>query len=433
LRTDVSRNIEDVKTFTSKLIEWSKSIDDVVFLDSNQTRDLHSSYDAILAVDALTALKTNVGDALKQLEEYQQNTNDWIFGYLSYDLKNEIENLNSQNEDGLNFPALYFFQPKKIFFIKGNVITCSYLRMVDEEIDNDFEEILNQALTENISEENIKIQSKLSRTDYIEKVNQALAHIHRGDIYEMNFCQEFFIEQHSLDPEACFRQLNHKARAPFTCFFKHENLYAIGSSPERYLKKQGKQIISQPIKGTAKRDSNPDLDFKLKNSLKSNPKEISENVMIVDLVRNDLSKVAHKGSVNVDELCEVYTYKQVHQMVSTISAQLREDVGLAEVFKATFPMGSMTGAPKISAMQIIEDLESTKRGLYSGCIGYISPEFDFDFNVVIRSILHNSTTKYTSLIVGSAITQAAKPELEYEECFVKAKALIEVLKGNVVL
>jgi para-aminobenzoate synthetase component 1 len=428
LRTEVIKNIEDTEHFTSKILEWAKTFDDIVFLDSNENRDLHSSFEKVLAVEAFTALKTNTGNALEQLEEYQYTTKDWIFGYLSYDLKNEIENLSSNNEDRLEFPELYFFQPKKLFFIKDDTLIFSYLRMVDDEIEDDFEAILKQEVKEDNHPQNIEIKTVLSRSKYIEKVKDILAHIHRGDIYEMNFCQEFFVENHEFNTIECFKALNRIAQAPFTCYFRHENLFAIGSSPERFLKKQGCRILSQPIKGTAKRDINPETDELLKRQLKSNPKEISENVMIVDLVRNDLSKIAKKGSVNVDELCGIYSFKQVHQMISTISAELKEDISFSDILEATFPMGSMTGAPKLSAMEIIEDLESTKRGLYSGCIGYITPEFDFDFNVVIRSILHNSKNKYTSLMVGSAITQASLPELEYEECLVKVKALVEVIK-----
>lgn len=430
MRTLVSQKIDDIPAFTSKLLEWAKNFEDVLYLDSNQAKDINSSYDAILAVEAFTALKINNENALKQIEEYQKTTQDWLFGFLSYDLKNEIEDLVSYNDDNLEFPELYFFQPKKIFFINGNDLIFCYLRMVEDEIQEDIERILNQEIKTSVASLDVKIQSKISHSTYIQKVNEALAHIQRGDIYEMNFCQEFFVEAHDLNPLECFKKLNEVAQAPFTCFMRHENKYALGSSPERFIRKKGNKIISQPIKGTAKRDLNILKDNELKAQLKSDPKEISENVMIVDLVRNDLSKIAKKGSVNVDELCEIYSYKQVHQMVSTISAELKENIGLSDILKATFPMGSMTGAPKVSAMQIIENLESTKRGLYSGCIGYITPEFDFDFNVVIRSILHNAEKKYTSLMVGSAITQASTPEMEYEECLVKAKALMEVLNAN---
>lgn len=166
----------------------------------------------------------------------------------------------------------------------------------------------------------------------------------------------------------------------------------------------------------------------LKNDLAKDEKERSENIMIVDLVRNDLSKTAVKGSVKVEELCKVYSFDQVHQMISTVTSQIEENTHPIDVIKSTFPMGSMTGAPKISAMKIIENLEETKRGLYSGAVGYITPRGDFDFNVVIRSILYNHTQKYISFSVGSAITSKSDPLKEYEECLVKAKAMHEVLQ-----
>jgi len=430
LRTEKSRHINDVKGFVRKLLEWSKAFDDVVFLDSNQTKDKYSSFDFIMAVDAFTALKTNADLGLDALEDYQRTTRDWIFGHISYDIKNDIEDLNSKNDDGLDFPDLYFFQPKKIIFIKDNVLTSLYLKMVDDDIDKDLDEILNTASPPDGAPDDIQIQSKLSQLEYVNIVNQVLSHIHRGDIYEMNFCQEFYVKNHRIQPEQCFENLNQIARAPFTCFYKHEHLFAIGSSPERFLKKSGSKLISQPIKGTAKRHNDSEVDKNYKLKLQQDPKEVAENVMIVDLVRNDLSKIAKKNSVEVEELCRIYSFKQVHQMISTVSADMNSEAGLKDIIQATFPMGSMTGAPKVSAMQIIENLESTKRGLYSGCIGYITPEFDFDFNVVIRSILHNASRQYTSLMVGSAITHQSIPENEYAECLVKAKALMEVLKNE---
>lgn len=428
MRTTKTFNIADIESFKAKLLEWSKSFQDVVYLDSNNFKDNYSSYDAVLAIDAFTALKTNSGTAIDQLEEYQKTTKDWIFGYLAYDLKNEIEKLSSHNDDALKFPELYFFQPQKIIFIKGEIVECQYLKMVDDELNFDIYEIQNFNYTSIIEENTSKIEAKISKVEYIEKIDHVLNHIKRGDIYEMNFCQEFYLKNHNLNAEKCFQNLNTISKPPFACYFKHEHLYAVGASPERFIKKKGNKIISQPIKGTAKRDEDFDADEELKIDLQKNQKEISENVMIVDLVRNDLSKVAKKSSVHVEELCKIYSYEQVHQMISTISAELDNEVTLGDLLRASFPMGSMTGAPKISAMQIIEDLESTKRGLYSGCIGYITPEFDFDFNVVIRSILHNKRKKYTSLMVGSAITQKSEPEKEYEECLLKAKALFEVLK-----
>ena len=201
----------------------------------------------------------------------------------------------------------------------------------------------------------------------------------------------------------------------------------MSASPERYLKKVGNQLISQPIKGTARRFADAVLDAQAKEQLSTDPKERSENIMIVDLVRNDLSRTAAKGSVQVEELCAIYSFEQVHQMISTITSEMLPEYKAVDALQTTFPMGSMTGAPKISAMQIIEQLEETKRGLYSGAVGYFTPEGDFDFNVVIRSILYNEQNQYVSFSVGSAITALSVPENEYEECLVKAKAMREVL------
>lgn len=212
-------------------------------------------------------------------------------------------------------------------------------------------------------------------------------------------------------------------------FLKLNDKYLMSASPERYIKKEGTKIISQPIKGTAKREDDFILDSILKNNLVTDQKERSENVMIVDLVRNDLSQTATKGSVKVEELCKIYTFDQVHQMISTVTSQVAENTHPIDIIKSTFPMGSMTGAPKISAMKIIETLEETKRGLYSGAVGYISPSGDFDFNVVIRSILYNASNKYVSYSVGGAITAKSDPLNEYEECLLKAKAMRTVLES----
>jgi para-aminobenzoate synthetase component 1 len=206
--------------------------------------------------------------------------------------------------------------------------------------------------------------------------------------------------------------------------------FLLSASPERFIKKVGKKIISQPIKGTARRGANEEEDKQIKHHLFNDPKERAENIMIVDLVRNDLSRTADKGSVIVEELCGIYTFPQVHQMISTVVSELREDVHFIEAIRQCFPMGSMTGAPKVRAMKLIEKYESTKRGLFSGAVGYITPEGDFDFNVVIRSILYNARNHYLSFMVGGAITMQAEAEKEYEECMLKAKAIMRVLKDE---
>ena len=257
-----------------------------------------------------------------------------------------------------------------------------------------------------------------------------LEHIHRGDIYEANFCMEFYAENAQIEPLEIYQKLNTISEPPFAAYFKNNFQYLLSASPERYLRKEGLKVISQPIKGTARRSFDLEQDEQLKSDLAQNEKERSENIMIVDLVRNDLSQTATKGSVQVEELCQIYTFKQVHQMISTIVSEVENTTSPIEILRTTFPMGSMTGAPKISAMQIIEELEETKRGLYSGAVGYFTPNGDFDFNVVIRSILYNSENQYLSFSVGSAITSQAIPENEYEECLLKAKAMFEVLQSK---
>ncbi|MFD0975827.1 anthranilate synthase component I family protein [Salinimicrobium gaetbulicola] len=431
MRISKTIKIDNVPAFKSALLRWAGQFSEVVWLDSNDYHLQHSQFDAVLAVDAFTAIETEASEAFERLQEYQISTADWIFGYLAYDLKNDVEKLSSKNFDGLNFPDLYFFQPKKLFLIKGDEVEIKYLRLVDDEVEEDFEEIRGLISSEGSSEGNpgnsLKLHPRISEKEYLRKVQEMLDHIQRGDIYEANFCQEFYSEEAEIDPLETYKKLNAISNPPFATYIRLYDKYLLSASPERYLQKTGGTVISQPIKGTARRSSNENEDRKLAMQLEQDPKERSENVMIVDLVRNDLSKTAEKGSVEVEELCKVYTFQQVHQMISTVKAQVNESIPSVEILKSTFPMGSMTGAPKVSAMKIIEELEETKRGVYSGAVGYFTPTGDFDFNVVIRSILYNATHKYVSFSVGGAITSKSIPENEYKECLIKAKAMLEVL------
>jgi para-aminobenzoate synthetase component 1 len=431
LRTKITRFIAHPEVFKQQLLVWSEQFREVVFMDSNSEYNLqqrYSSYDCVLAVDALTSLKTDYHNAFEDLLQYQQISRDWLFGYLTYDIKNAVEALESKNFDGLDFPDLYFFQPKKLFLLQGNTLEIQYLNLCDEEVESDFESILNSQLEPAQAQLPIAVSQRIAKDAYLDKVNTMLEHIHRGDIYEANFCMEFYVEEAIVQPLALYQKLNAISQPPFAVYFKNNDAHLLCASPERYLRKQGNKVISQPIKGTAKRYAETDLDEKAKRELSENPKERSENIMIVDLVRNDLSHTASKGTVEVEELCAVYSYQQVHQMVSTVVSEVANNLSPIAILRTTFPMGSMTGAPKISAMKLIEELEETKRGLYSGAVGYFAPNGDFDFNVVIRSLLYNSTNRYLSFSVGSAITSQAVAEQEYEECLLKAKAMFEVLR-----
>ncbi|WP_017495482.1 anthranilate synthase component I family protein [Flavobacterium sp. WG21] len=428
MRVTIYKDISDPEHFKQQLLSWSQQFREVVFLDSNSYPQEYSSFDFVLAVDAFTSLKTDFHNAFEDLKQYQQTTKDWLFGYLSYDLKNDTENLASLNFDGLDFPDLFFFQPKKIFIVKENKLEIQYLLLCDDELEEDYEEIVNSEYDAFETVSAIEVKQRISKEAYVEKVNKMLEHIHVGDMYEANFCMEFFAENTEINPLEKFRKLDAISQAPFAVFFKNHKQYLLSASPERYLKKVGETLISQPIKGTSKRFSDPVEDEKSKQFLASDPKERAENIMITDLVRNDLSHTAQKGSVEVTELCKIYSFLQVHQMISTITSKIDPQYSPIDVLRTTFPMGSMTGAPKISVMKIIENVEETKRGLYSGAVGYFTPEGDFDFNVVIRSILYNQENKYISFSVGSAITSQSIPEKEYEECLLKAKAMHEVLQ-----
>ncbi len=428
MRVSEFYTIDNPSLFKEQLLHWAQQFREVAFLDSNNYPQAYSSYDCLLAVDAFTLLQTDYDNAFEDLKQYQQTTKDWLFGYLSYDLKNDSERLQSNNFDGLDFPDLFFFQPKKIFLLKGNQLETRYLHLCDDELQEDYQDITTIVPQQSTASESVVVQARIDQKKYLEQVQKMQEYIHKGDIYEANFCMEFYAENATIQPLEKFQKLNAISQPPFAVFLKNNQQYLLSATPERYLRKEGEDLISQPIKGTAKRYEDPAADEKAKEDLASNPKERAENIMITDLVRNDLSRTAQKGSVQVEELCGIYSFMQVHQMISTITSKMDEKYSVIDVLRLTFPMGSMTGAPKISAMKIIEELEATKRGLYSGAVGYFTPEGDFDFNVVIRSILYNQKKQYLSFSVGSAITALSVPEQEYEECLLKAKAMKTVLE-----
>jgi para-aminobenzoate synthetase component 1 len=220
------------------------------------------------------------------------------------------------------------------------------------------------------------------------------------------------------------------SEAPFAAFHQQGHRFLLSASPERFLKREGRTLLSQPIKGTARRMSDAVEDERVKMRLSQSEKDRAENVMIVDLVRNDLSRIAAPTSVRVEELCGVHSFKTVHHLISSITAEMRDGASLFDVLAATFPMGSMTGAPKVSAMQIADALEHTNRGIYSGSIGYIDPQGHFDFNVVIRSLVYSRDREYVSCHVGGAITVRSHWDHEYDECLLKAEAVRSALRAE---
>ena len=416
-------NFTAVKT---KMLNWTKQFNIFCLLDNNQYNFSDPQFECLLATGSVKTLQAKPGNTFEGLQDFVYEQKDWIFGHLSYDLKNEIENLSSQNFDEIQFPDIFFFVPEIVLILRKDSLEIGIIKGESEVI---YQNILSSTEEQKIKKTIPSIKSRFSKEEYLKTVAEIQQHILRGDCYEINFCQEFYAENCEIDPLDMYVKLSQLSPNPFAGFYKLDDKFLLCSSPERYLKKVGDKIFSQPIKGTSKRDlQNANEDERNKKDLAVNKKEISENVMIVDLVRNDLSKVCIEGSVKVDELFGLYTFPQVHQMISTVSGTIKKDASFASILKATFPMGSMTGAPKKSVMQLIEQYEKTKRGLFSGAIGYITPEGDFDFNVVIRSLLYNSTNKYVSVQAGSAITFYSDAEKEYEECLLKMEAMKKVLE-----
>lgn len=410
----------DPKEFTIKMLNWVNRFNIFCFLDNNGYSFEKPSFDCKLAAGARDSVILHKEDLFRQLHKFQSTSKDWIFGHINYP---------SSGIDETGFPDGFFFLPEIIVTINGNDVCI--------ESHTDPAVSIYQAILESDSfihkkvSSPIHIQSRFSREAYIRIIQSLRQHIQRGDCYEINFCQDFFAHNAEIDPLYLFIQLNKISPNPFAAFYRIDDKYCLCASPERFIKKSGQTIISQPIKGTSKRNlQHAEADAAARSYLLNSSKEKSENVMVVDLVRNDMSRICTEGSVTVKELFGIYSFPQVHQMISTIQGRVDENTAPASIIEACFPMGSMTGAPKVRVMQLIEQYEQFPRGLFSGTIGYFSPSGDFDFNVVIRSLFYNAGTKYLSFKAGGGITFYSDPEQEYEECMTKASAIQSILKAD---
>ena len=387
----------------------------------------HHQLGPILGVGKSHEFKSDLRLNITQVQDFlDTHQGKYIFANLSYDLKNTYEELSSDNPDHLVFPLLHFWVPESLYQLeeKPRLIWGVAQRENQDSAQKflDLFEDKNSRITANF-------QARTTKNRYFDQFEKLKNALQRGDIYEVNYCQEFYVENYALEnPIGLFGRLNELTKAPHAAFIQTDTHAVLCASPERFIQKKGNILRSEPIKGTAPRSNDKAQDQQIATALQNNPKERAENIMIVDLVRNDLSQIAAKDSVKVDELCEIYSFETVHQMISKISCQLDNSVGFSAVLEACFPMGSMTGAPKIAAMQQIEAHEDFKRGLYSGSIGLFEPNGDFDFNVVIRSLLYNRENQYLSCAVGSAITIGANAEDEYQECLLKAEKLIHGLR-----
>lgn len=417
--------IPDLELFKQKALAWANRFRVVCLLDNNQySANAYPRQEWVLAIDALEELW--VGDnPFEELKAFHAQCKGDIFGFLTYDLKNRIEKLSSNNFDGLQFPELYFFKPRYVLQLNDNKLT------VNRNYPETFEllEHINNYAPSAESQRPVQLTPRTAKEDYLRNVDHIRAQIEAGDFYEMNYCVEWLAEHAAINPVETFIALNGLSRAPFSCFFKYGEKYLLCASPERFLMKQGAKLISQPIKGTIKKGATEAENEQLKAELKNDIKERAENVMIVDLVRNDLARSAKPRSVQVEELFGIYGFNSVNQMISTVVAELETPDALhaIDAIRYAFPMGSMTGAPKVEVMENIERYEDFKRGLFSGSVGYITANGDFDLNVVIRSILYNAETKYVSVPVGGAITYDSVGEKEYEEVLLKARNMMAVL------
>ena len=412
-------HIDNLNDLRENLTDLARDYEYACILDSNRDCPLfagntkYSKYDLIAGFSRTGY--TKIITTPEELVTLSAEQKEWYLGFLTYDFKNKIEKLHSENEDYLKWPTLLFFQPEILFVLKNRNLEISVAPHFEW-----YGNIPEKLKTRHILQENslpANLLPRFGKGEYLSRVKHIQELIHKGDIYEVNFCQEFYDHIH-FDSYRGYIDLNRKLPSPFSAFLRTADKYLLCASPERFLCKRNDLLISQPIKGTIQRGSNYEEDEILINKLRNSRKERSENVMIVDLVRNDLSRVAKQGTVKVSELCGIYTFPLVHQLISTVEARTKTH-SFDEIIRATFPMGSMTGAPKIEAMCVIEHFEVVKRGLYSGSVGYIDPDGNFDFNVVIRSLQYNARDQYLSYMAGSAITALSNPEKEYEECLLK--------------
>lgn len=413
--------------FLLRALQWASAFDYCSYFTDNSIPYPNGAFPHMLAAGAERVWET--GNApFQALTDIHTVHKSWLMGYLSYDLKNEIHQLSSAHPDSTGSPPSLFYKPSHLFFFSGEEVEV-YSRSSPEKL---YQQILQTPPASPAKpKQPVSLHRHMSKEAYLQKVTAIQQHILEGDCYELNLCQEFSADNIEADPLSLFLQLNKESPTPFATFQRFGSHYLLCASPERFLKKEGSQLISQPIKGTIRRGSTPAEDEQLKHQLRHDEKELAENMMIVDLVRNDLAMSSLPGSVEVSELFGIYSFRQVHQMISTIKSRLRPELTFTEAIRNAFPMGSMTGAPKRKVMELIEQYEHSHRGLYSGAVGFITPEADFDFNVVIRSILYNADTSTLSFQVGGAITYDSVPEKEYEECLLKARAILQVLEATI--
>ena len=421
--------LDNPNLFKVQILHWINQFEVCTFLDTHAYTSPYAVIDCIAAVHPISYISLEKIDPAALNAFIQENKGSWIFAHFNYEYHNITKSNTKTNLTG--FPLAYLYTPAVTIELKEKHVTIESVHDNPQVIFDQIYALDFLSLGHPLPSISTTINPLVHKADYIENIHKILALIRRGDFYEINYCQAFEAALTNAHPVNLYKALTALSPTPFACFYKNATDYLLCASPERYLQKKGSRLISQPIKGTIKRNIQNEIEDKLQlETLQNSSKDKSENVMVVDLVRNDLSRICEQGSVAVSELFGIYTYPQVHQMISTITGSVNDKVSFSEILDATFPMGSMTGAPKKSVMETIDLLEPTKRGLYSGTVGYINPAGDFDFNVVIRSIFYNSQSGKANYQVGGGITIYSDPEKEYEECLLKAAAIKKVLSNN---
>ncbi|MFN5642932.1 MAG: chorismate-binding protein [Sphingobacteriales bacterium] len=408
-----------------QMLNWANRFNICCFLANHNYSSVLNFQEILLGAGSIKKLPFSEDSDLETINSFIDSQKDWVFFHLSFESLSILKKEIPLASDKTGFLPLTFFVPQYVIKFRSDNIEIGSLEMDHEDV---FHQLIQESVTDSVNRKSVNTIPAISRETYLEKINGLLAHIQRGDCYEINFCQEFFSEHAVIDPLQTWRTLCTISPNPFSVFYKSESAYLLSASPERFLCKKGEKLISQPMKGTIRRDpENPQRDAALRHSLQHSQKDQMENVMVVDLVRNDLSRVCQEGTVKVSELFGIYAYPQVYQMISTIEGKVKKNISFMDIMDACFPMGSMTGAPKHRVLDLIRVFENGPRGLFSGSVGYITPEGDFDMNVVIRSILYNAATNYLSFMSGSGITALSNPENEYEECLLKGSAIRKVL------
>lgn len=411
---------QELPLIKRQILLWCDQHSYCSFLDSHHYSS-PGEESRCLAAAGISQIFMAEGDPVNLLRAAQK-CNDWLFGHFSYHSFHSYHGIPQPNIPDQGFAGSLLFCPETVIEIIGNRLIISTQEPSAETIWNNIRQIDVTPLYQPLP--NVQFNAELEPDMYIQKVEVLLDHIRRGDCYEINFCQEYFAYPVTIPALSTYIQLMEVSPNPFSCFYKNNGNYVLCASPERFLQKRGNQIRSQPIKGTIRRNiTNPEQDELLQQALLNSSKNQSENIMVVDLVRNDLSRICREGTVRVTELLGLHTFPQVHQLISTVEGELLPYTTLLDVLKATFPMGSMTGAPKKKVLELIEEYEFVPRGIYSGSIGYITPQKDFDWNVVIRSLVYLSSQEYLSYHVGGGITANSDPQQEWEECQVKARAI----------